>query len=406
MKEVLHIAPILKAHAGHISFHTPGHKKTKDDLTELSYTDNLSSPTGAIARAEEDIARILGADKSFILTDGSTSGVLSMLYAAKCAGVRSVALSPYSHRSIKNGCLLLGIVPVFFSVDCVRGIPMQPSEAELKRGFCEADAVLLTSPDYYGYLPSLKAARALADGAKKPLLIDGAHGSHLHFTEEYAGRYADLWVDGVHKSLPALTQGAVVSAKGKYVDFLREGVGIFRTTSPSYPIMASVEYAVKYPRKLGIERAAENLKRELHALENDDWTKIVLPYGANAARAQQYLEENGLFPEFNDGNYIMFYLSPCTKLSDLKTLVRLARGVAYGEIVSGDGVCCGHGEEIEEVPLQTAAGRICAREFGLFPPCIPLVVAGEKITESAIGRLRGNNGTFGIESGNVLVYKE
>ena len=134
MKPVLHIADALKQNRGHISFHTPGHKRTGGgDLTELSYTDNLSSPTGAIARAEEDVARILGAKKSFILTDGSTSGVMSMLYALKRAGANSVALSPYSHKSVKNGCMLCGLKAVEITVRTLSGIPLQPSAEEIAR---------------------------------------------------------------------------------------------------------------------------------------------------------------------------------------------------------------------------------------------------------------------------------
>ena len=183
MKSVLHIADALKQNRGHISFHTPGHKRTcGGDLTELSYTDNLSSPTGAIARAEEDIARILGAEKSFILTDGSTSGVMSMLYALKRAGANSVALSPYSHKSVKNGCMLCGLKAVEITVRTSRGIPLQPSVEEIARALSGADALLLTSPDYYGFFPPLKEARNLTKTAGKPLLLDGAHGAHLHFT--------------------------------------------------------------------------------------------------------------------------------------------------------------------------------------------------------------------------------
>ncbi len=407
MKPVLHIADALKQNRGHISFHTPGHKRTGGgDLTELSYTDNLSSPTGAIARAEEDVARILGAKKSFILTDGSTSGVMSMLYALKRAGANSVALSPYSHKSVKNGCMLCGLKAVEITVRTLSGIPLQPSAEEIARALSGADALLLTSPDYYGFFPPLNEARELTKNAGKPLLLDGAHGAHLHFTDEYAGKYADLWVDGAHKSLPALTQGAVVSANGEYAAFLKEAVGVFRTTSPSYPIMASVERAVKYPRKISIERAAQRLKRELGAIENDDWTKIVLPYGDNATRAQRYFEEHGVYPEFNDGNYLMFYLSPCTKENELKTLGALARAVPYGRIADEDIRHIACGRKTEKVLLADAVGRVCAREAGFFPPCIPLLRAGDIIGADAAARLQRADGAFGIEDGKVLVYLE
>ena len=81
-----HIADMLRAQKRHISFHTPGHKRAGADITELSYSDDLSDPTGVLALAQADVARILGADASFFLTDGSTSGIFAMLFALPRAG--------------------------------------------------------------------------------------------------------------------------------------------------------------------------------------------------------------------------------------------------------------------------------------------------------------------------------
>ncbi len=96
------IAQMLRKQKKHLSFHTPGHKRAGADITELSYSDNLASPRGVIAQAEREIARILGAEKSYILTDGSTCGVHAMLYALKAAGASSVAYSAASHASVKT----------------------------------------------------------------------------------------------------------------------------------------------------------------------------------------------------------------------------------------------------------------------------------------------------------------
>ncbi len=325
----LHIADMLRLQsAEHLSFHTPGHKHAGADITELSYSDNLASPMGVLKQAEEDVAQILGADRSFLLTDGSTSGVYSMLYTIKVGGMSAVAVPKYAHPSVFRGCKLMGLTPVCMHQEVEYGIPLQPSVEEMANALKRADALLLTSPDYYGFLPNLLEARRLA--GEKPLLIDGAHGSHLHFCGNYAGRFADLWVDGVHKSLPALTQGAVVSAKGKWADQLFGSVKYFRTTSPSYPILASVEYAVKYPRNLEIERAAEAFKREFSLLKNDDWSKLVVPFGKNCGVAQAALERAEVYPEFNDGNYLMFYLSPKTREEDLSRLGAMLKTLERG----------------------------------------------------------------------------
>ncbi len=324
----LYIREMLASQGTHLSFHTPGHKRAGEDITELSYSDSLLSPRGVIAAAEKDLAEILGAARSFILTDGSTCGIFSMLYALKTRGVRSLAYPEHSHRSVSNACRVLGITSVLIPQTAKQGIPMQPSATEIEGAVKQADALLLTSPDYYGFLAPMSEARKICATHAKPFIIDGAHGAHLHFTDMYAGNYADMWVDGVHKSLPALTQGAVVSAKTElWAAALREGVRTFRTTSPSYPIMASVEEAVKFPRNPMIEGAAEETKRRLGAIRNDDWTKIAVFFGAYAEDAERALEAAGVYPEFNDQNYLMFYLSPCTKREDLLRLEELLNGL-------------------------------------------------------------------------------
>ena len=324
----LYIREMLDAQGAHLSFHTPGHKRAGEDITELCYSDSLLSPRGVIAAAEKDIAEILGAARSFILTDGSTCGIFSMLYALKAQGVRSLAFPESSHRSVSNACRALSLTPVPILQTVRRGISVQPSAAAIEAAVKSADALLLTSPDYYGFLAPMSEARQICATHAKPFIIDGAHGAHLHFTDMYAGKYADMWVDGVHKSLPALTQGAVVSAKTeRWAAALREGVRTFRTTSPSYPIMASVEEAVKFPRNPAIEAAAEELKGRLGALENDDWTKIAIFFGAYADGAESALEAAGVYPEFNDKNYLMFYLSPCTEKEDLLRLEGLLQGL-------------------------------------------------------------------------------
>lgn len=405
MTPVCHIAHMLRTQKKrHISFHTPGHKRQGADITELSYSDNLLSPKGAIARAQEDAAQILSASRSFFLTDGSTCGVHAMLYALKQAGVRSVAYGSHSHKSVKEGCAFLELVGVELDDDA---FPYQPGMDEIERGIAEADALLLTSPNYYGYFPDLKGAKEACKRQKKPLVIDGAHGSHLHFSPEYAGNYACMWVDGVHKSLPAMTQGAVVSAKDDFwAEHLSEGVGIFRTTSPSYPVLASVEYAVKYPENKKLTEAAELFKRKVGAYGNDDWSKILIGFGERCDEAQKALERKGVYPEFNDGNFLMFYLSPCTKIRHLRKLGRLLSALPRGTVRFSSGERTARTEETEYVLLAESAGRTCARECGFFPPCIPLLQAGEVISEEKIQRLLCADGTFGLSDGKILVDRE
>ena len=407
---------MLKGQGKHVSFHTPGHKQSGFDITELSYSDNLSAPKGCILQAEKDITSILNSKGSFILTDGSTSGILSMLYAAKEAGVKKVCFGENSHKSLFNGCALLGLTPLLLTAKTKANIPLPISMYELnEESFRQADALVLTHPDYYGNLAPLKEIKALCEKEGKLLLIDGAHGSHLHFDKEiYAGSFADMWVDGVHKNLPCFTQGAVVStSREDLLPLLKKGVDIFRTTSPSYPIMASVEYAVKYPENTKIKEYVLSLIQSHEGFYvGGDWTKLCAKFGKHAFEAEKKLQHRGIYPEFCDGNVILFYLSPATKISRLKklekTLLSLFREFPYEE----------ESESIREfsavntqysktwLPLLQAEGKICALPCGLFPPCFPLLLQGEKITKEKIKLLEQADNVYGISDGKICVYTE
>ena len=411
VKKQCHIFQMLKAHARkkHLSFHTPGHKNGKWDITELSYSDNLVSPNGCIARAQRDITQILGSEKSFIITDGSTLGIHAMLYTAKRLGVKTLAISPLSHQSVFSGLAIFDLQAVTF---------VSPSVEHIAPALENADALLITSPDYYGNIPNLSAISALCKSQNKLLIIDGAHGGHLHFDNNlYAGTYADLWVDGVHKSLPALTQGAVVSAKSeKTANALQESVLALRTSSPSYPIMASVEYAVKYPKNQRLEKAVREFasKYPLRVRVNQDWTKLCAYFGTHAFKVQKELEKRGIYPEFCDGEEIVFYLSPATKYAHFIRLTRVLSSLFNKYSANKEErtqripapVVLPENKPMEWVEMPNAVNKICAVYFGLFPPCTPLVLTGEKITQEKIELMQNAVNVFGVKDGKIAVYKK
>lgn len=419
------IYQMLRVHARrrHLSFHTPGHKVGRWDVTELSFSDNLACPRGPIAEAEKEVAETIGAYRSFILTDGSTCGVLAMLHAAKALGIRTVAVCEASHKSVFNGCALLGLTPLLYPQKNANGIPLPYTMYELKVNFKEiftaADALFFTSPDYYGNVAELTEIRRFCDEMGKLLLIDGAHGSHLHFDKTlYAGGYADMWVDGVHKNLPAFTQGAIVSAREeRFATALRSALDIFRTTSPSYPIMASVEYAVKSPRNTKLEKEATELEKSFDRIFfGGDWTKLCAVFGDKAFEAEKEFEKQGVYAEFCDGNIVMFYLSPATSKKEFRTLKKLL-SAAFEKYPIGPlktekdttqrnpaPLVLPENGETEWVEIGEAAGRICAANCGLFPPCVPLIGKGEQVTEEKIRLLNSADNVFGLIENKILVY--
>lgn len=428
-----------------VRFHMPGHKAHGEfkekfavapiDITELSYSDNLSCPDGVIADAQRDIAEILGAEKSYILTDGSTSGVLSMIYAVRGSGTKLI-VPRNCHQSVWNACRLLGLEPVIVQGETRNGLTEPPSPQKI-RELIESDgaigAMIVTSPDYYGRVAPLEEYSKILKAKNKLLIVDGAHGAHLAFEQNrrgYAGVYADMWVDGAHKSLPVLTQGAVVSVNSaELIPALEEGLNIFRTTSPSYPIMASVEYGIKF-----IKNNEELFKKAVMAVKNfrercvlpllptDDWTKIAVDFseiGISADRALELLEQQGIYAELSDGRYIIFYCSVMTGEAELQKLNRAIGEIALKKELKGTyrarpalpetekamDFLGASSKEREKIPLKSAEGRICAVSAGITPPCIPVIVAGERITKEVIEVLSTAKDTFGIADGRIWVVK-
>ena len=405
---------MLKGQKGHISFHTPGHKSAGWDITELSYSDCLAHPTGVILRAQKEVEQIVKSKGSEFLTDGSTAGVYALLYLCKKKGVKRVAVSPFSHISVFRGMALLGLEPILIAGQTALS---QPTEEEMQAALAGADGLLLTSPNYYGTIADLSTARRLCDKENKYLIVDGAHGSHLHYKPwQYAGSYADGWVDGVHKNLPAMTQGALVSvSREDWVEDLKEAAALFRTTSPSYPILASIEYAYKYPRNPVLEGLASTFARE-HSQRiyfGGDWTKICVLFGDKAQAANDWFEKRGLYPEFCDGKFVLFYLSPATKIAHFNKLSKAVKKAfdlfpvtdeeREQAFVSPKAKAAKNGEK-EWVELEKAVGRVAASAFGLFPPCLPLVCEGQAIDEQTIARLKEGKHTFGVQDNKVLVY--
>jgi arginine/lysine/ornithine decarboxylase len=177
--------------------------------------------------------------------------------------------------------------------------------------------------------------------------------------------------------------------------------------------MASVEYAVKYPRNQALEEEAEAFLCNHRVFPAEDWTKICAVFGKHAFEVEKILQGEGIYAEFCDGNAVCFYLSPATEMQDfirLKSRLEalfvqfpLSENMTVDEErikrqILEDGVT-------EWVALEEAEGEICASICGLFPPCTPLLSRGEKISAEKIGLLQSANHTFGLKNGKIAVWK-
>ncbi len=426
--------------------HMPGHKGTGNfkanfpvapiDVTELDFSDDLNCPSGVIAKAQNDIAEILGAKKAYITTDGSSSGVMVMLFVAAQYGSK-IIVPRNSHKSVFNACRIMNLEPVIVQGAEENGV-LLPPDPELIETLIVNDVniagMIVASPDYYGNIAPLEDYAEILKKYGRRLFVDGAHGAHLMLDdsrEGYAGVYADMWVDGAHKTLPTLTQGAVLCVNDEtLIPRTEEGLSIFRTTSPGYPIMASVEYGVKYyvnnPKNLAVLQAAlTKFKQELEGVKfypSADWTKLAVDFGhlgISPYQAQEQLEKRGIYPEMNDGRYILFYLSPSTEASQLGELKNALLSICANKKLKGTytakpaipvaertySFLYAYKKKSEWVPLNKAIGRMCADNCGITPPCLPIIIAGEMVTQQAVNTLTSVKQTFGVVDGKIKVVK-
>ena len=441
----LHVLNALEKYAGksHIRLHMPGHKGkpidkfshfSRVDITELDGSEIIE----ATLRAEEDVAKIYGARFCKFLVGGATGGILSMVHAVKGLGDKMI-INRNAHKSVYNALELLGIEPIILSGKIVDGVVYPPSVEQTETALKEnssAIGVLYTYPDYFGGKCDISRIRALTKKYDKLLLIDNAHGAHIKFTQEkeYAGNFADVWVDSAHKTLPTFNQGAMLFCdNAKLVDSVSASAEIFATTSPCYPIIASIEYGVKYmdeewkKQSYAFTSQRNDLKTLIEmlgvkVLDLGDVMKFSLDISSvkkDARDFERLLNQHGVFPELNDGRYILFMFSAFTDRKDFKGIysavkvaLEKAKPCEYGDseiITKSDrvqGYVSARKAQVEQVKLKNAVNRTCAENIGIFPPCYPLITAGEKVSAEVLEILTKAKYTFGIKDGKIKVVKE
>lgn len=424
-------APLYEALLRHrelqrASFHTPGHKSAPGalpsdlfalDYTELPDTDSLYESSGAIWEAEQEAARLFGVERTLISSGGCTLCIQAMLRLAAPDGGTVIA-GRVLHRSAVNAMALLGIRPVwaFPSRSAGPDLPGRVTTAEIGRALQDhpdAKAVYLTSPDYYGVLSDIPGIAALCREHGVPLLVDNAHGAHLKFLKQDlhpASLGASMTACSAHKTLPVLTGGAWLNiAEKAYADGAKAAMALFGSTSPSYPIMASLDLARDWLERCGTETYARleeqvaglrklSLSRGITVPEGScDPTRLSLrtaSIGLTGREAADHFRRCGVEPEYADGAYLVLIPTPFNSPEDFERLreaiLTLPTKAPLEDslfLPAPPPVCCSPREAVlaqcEEIPLKDAAGRIAAESACPCPPGIPVVMPGEKITEES-----------------------
>lgn len=267
-------------------FHTPGHKRGQSvdsalqallgdrvfaaDLPELPELDNLFAPSGVLQQAQELAAQAFGAEQTWFLANGSTSGVIAAILAT-CDPGDKIILPRNVHQSAISGLVLTGAIPIWVqpeydpSLDLAHSVTPDAIALALNQN-PDAKAVMIVSPTYLGVCGDVAAIAQLCHQHYVPLLVDEAHGAHFGFhpalpiSALQAG--TDLAVQSTHKVLSALTQAAMLHVQGTLInrDRLTKALAFIQSTSPNYLLLASLDATRRQMATQGKELMEQTLQ--------------------------------------------------------------------------------------------------------------------------------------------------
>lgn len=409
-----------------------GPQALRMDVTVFPEVDSLHDPIGPIRRAQNLMASAYGVQHSFFLVNGSSVGNMAMLLSA-CRPGDSVILSRNAHKSTLSGIILSGVWPIWIqprvdqNLDILFDMSPDQVEAALKQ-FPEAKAVFVTSPTYNGVTADLEKIARLCHDRGKILLVDEAHGPHLKFHPDLPPSAvetgADLCVQSTHKVLSALSQGSVLHFNSRLVDFsrVRHVVSMLQTTSPNYMILASLDTARRQVALQGrrtfdrVLHWAEAARKQINQLKHFscftrkdiqargydlDVTKLTINVtrsGFSGHEIEDILSRRyRIQVDAADLFNLIAILGFGTDRSDLEALVEALseiddkfRGNAKNWILripslSTELVMIPRDVFLlyrwKRVPLSKAAGHIAAQTLTPYPPGIPVLIPGERITQ-------------------------
>ncbi|WP_347177967.1 aminotransferase class I/II-fold pyridoxal phosphate-dependent enzyme [Sporosarcina thermotolerans] len=402
------------------------------DYTELTGLDDLHEAEGVIQEAESLLSALYGSNRSFFLVNGSTVGNLAMIYAA-CGKGDTIIVQRNAHKSVFHAIELTGATPVFLSPpwDSHTRTPgvLKPEQVEeALAAHPQAKAVLLTYPTYYGVTgKGVKKIIDLCHACSIPVLVDEAHGAHFIVGEPFprsAIRFgADVVVHSAHKTLPAMTMGSFLHIRSNLIseEKIAYYLQMLQSSSPSYLLMASLDDARAYAaffkesdkRKFTELRSSfiQELKAidHLEIVETDDPLKLLIRYDGHSGFAlQAAFESEGIYAELADPYQVLLILPLWNRESNppLKEWKKkmIAAVTNLGKVDDNhnfldmaawpDGISMLAfppsnlaDMETEWIPMDNAVGYVAAASLIPYPPGIPLLIKGERITEHHIRAL-------------------
>ena len=411
----------LRAFAGenNLRMHMPGHKGkplpapefegvTSIDFTELSPTGNLYEEGEPFDTAQKLWADAFGFENCQFLTGGSTMGIHTGLTLC-CPTGSQVLVDRGCHRSVFHSMALLDLEPVYLPRPWAgeEGLvgPFVPSDVEkMLDEHPNIKTVCITSPTYSGVLSDVKGISQMIHARGGKLMVDGAHGAHLPFLGVDAFEGADVVVVSAHKTLPAMGQSALLFTNGFDPNLVRRYATLYGSSSPSYPMLASMDVARDWMEGQG----GEDCRRVAHRVEQmrKIFPSLVDKFDLDPCRLTvkskdgpaltKRLEEIGVYPEMEDGGHVVFILTCMDSDADLD---RLEGALEANRDLLGDRsvplppppmprAVISQRQALfaktESLPLEDCEGRVAACQLAPYPPGIPVVAPGELISKKEL----------------------
>lgn len=439
--------------------HMPGHKRNYDaglladaygiDITEIIGYDNLYEAEGMLKNAMERAAGVYGAEETFFLVNGSTVGILSAITGVTKRGDR-ILVARNCHKAVFHAIELRELQAIYLHPEYLPewemagGIRIE-EVSDILEQYPDIKAVVITSPTYEGIVSDIEEIAGLVHAKNIPLIVDEAHGAHFPFDERFPKSAiqcgADVIIQSMHKTLPSFTQTALLHMKKGYVDTarIREYIGYYQTSSPSYLFMAGMDYCIGEIEEKGshlwdsfFEMRGNFLKKmdklsHIRIFQENDPCKLVISVKGTKLSGKDLqnilLEKYHIQPEMAAESYVLGIITMCdTKegfdrlgnalseidnelsgadsrqnISENRNITNLSEtqkaaedysltGMSHEEIVYS--LAQVRERDTEKVLLEDAEGKVCASYVNLYPPGIPLILPGERIAKEHIDLIK------------------
>ncbi|WLR52171.1 aminotransferase class I/II-fold pyridoxal phosphate-dependent enzyme [Bacillus tianshenii] len=442
-----------------VQFHIPGHKKGAGmdpefrdfigknalsiDLINIGPLDDLHHPHGMIKEAQELAAEAFGADHTFFSVQGTSGAIMTMIMSV-CAPGEKIIVPRNVHKSVMSAIIFSGATPIFIHPEIDRnlgishGITVDSARKALE-AHPDAKGLFVINPTYFGVSANLKEIVDIAHSYDVPVLVDEAHGVHIHFHEDLplsamqAG--ADMAATSVHKLGGSMTQSSILNVREGLVSVERVQsiISMLTTTSTSYLLLASLDTARKQLATNGHEllsrtidlaektRSAINEIPHLYCAGREilgtkstydmDPTKLIVSIkdlGMTGYDVEVWLREHyNIEVELSDLYNILCIITPgdsetetsllveaLTKLSEERKDVAEVREAKHVHVPNIPLLSLSPRDafyaETEIVPFEESAGRIIAEFVMIYPPGIPILIPGEIITETNLSYIAEN----------------